>query len=47
MENDAVLFMQGADEVAHLGPQHAFHRPLLEANDVDLDISGAQRRCGL
>ena len=47
MKDDAVLFMQGADEVAHLRSQHALHRPLLEADDVDLDISGAQRRRGL
>ena len=46
MEDDAMLFMQGADEVAHLRPQHAFHRPLLQADDVNLDISGAQRGSG-
>ena len=39
--------MQGADEVAHLRPQHALHRPLLQPDDVNLDISGAQCRCGL
>ena len=47
MKDDAMLLMQGADEVAHLRPQHALHRPLLQADDVDLDISGAQRRRGL
>ena len=46
MKDDAMLLMQGADEVAHLRPEHALHRPLLQPDDVDLDISGAQRRCG-
>src|SRR5450631_4941935 len=44
---DAVLFMQRADEIAHAGSEHAFHRPLLQPDDVDLDIPGAQRRRGL
>ena len=47
MKDDAVLFMQGADEVAHLRPQHALHRPLLQPDDVNFDIPGAQRCCGL
>ena len=47
MEDDAMLLMQGADEVAHLGPEHALHRPLLQPDDVNLDISRAQRRRGL
>ena len=44
MEDDAVLFMQGAHEVAHLRSEHALHRPLLRGHDMDLDVAGAQRR---
>ena len=44
MEDDAVLFVQRAHEVAHLGPEHALHRPLLRRHDMDLDIARAQRR---
>ena len=47
MEDDAMLLMQRADEIAHLRPEHALHRPLLQANDVNLDISRAQRCRGL
>ena len=46
VKDDAVLFVQGTDEIAHLRPEHALHRPLLQPDDVDLDIPGAQRRRG-
>ena len=44
MEDDAVLFVQRAHEIAHLGPKHALHRPLLGRDDVNLDFARAQ--CG-
>ena len=44
MKDDAVLLMQGADEIAHLRPQHALHRPRLRRHDMDLDLARAQRR---
>ena len=43
MEDDAVLLVQRADEVAHLRPEHALHRPLLRRHDMDLDVARAQR----
>ena len=39
-----MLLVQRTNEVAHLGPEHAFHRTLLQPDDVDLDFPGAQRR---
>ncbi len=47
MKDDAVLLVQGADEIAHRRAQHALHRPLLQADDMDLDVPRAQRRRGL
>ena len=47
MKDDAVLFVQRAHEIAHVGPEHALHRPLLRRDDMDLDISRAQCRRGL
>ena len=44
MEDDAVLLMQRAHEVAHLGPEHALHRPLLRRHDMNLEFARAQ--CG-
>ncbi len=46
MKDDAVLLMQRPHEVSHLRSEHAFHRPLLEPDDVNLDIPGAQRGGG-
>ena len=43
MEDDAVLLVQRAHEVAHRGPQDALHRPLLRRHDMDLDLARAQR----
>ena len=43
MKDDAVLLVQRANEIAHLRPEHALHRPLLEAHDMDLDVARAQR----
>src|SRR3984885_2726487 len=40
-----MLLMQRANEITHLRTQHALHRPLLEADDMHLDIPRAQRRC--
>jgi hypothetical protein len=37
-----MLFVQGANEIAHLRPQHPFHRPRLGGDDNDLDPSRAQ-----
>ena len=47
MEDDAVLFVQCTNEIAHLGPKHTLHRPLLGRHDMDLDTPRAQRRRGL
>ena len=47
MEDDAVLLVQCAYEIAHVSAEHALHRPLLRRHDVDLDIARAQRRRGL
>ena len=47
MEDDAVLFVQCAYEIAHVSPKHALHRPLLRRHHVDLDIARAQCRRGL
>ena len=44
MEDDAMLFVQRANEVAELRPEHALHRPRFRRHDMDLDIAGAQRR---
>ena len=43
MEDDAVLLVQRANEVAHLGPEHALHRPLLRRDDMHLDLARPQR----
>src|SRR5579872_299375 len=42
VKDDAVLFMQRADEVPHVRAQYALHRPLLEPDDMHLDIPRAQ-----
>jgi hypothetical protein len=44
VKDDAMLFVQATNEISHGGPEHAFHRPLLQPDDVDLDVPGAQRR---
>ena len=44
MEDDAVLLMQCANEVAHVRSEHALHRTLLRRHHMDLDIMRAQRR---
>ena len=45
MEDDAVLLVEGLDEIAHLRAQHPLHRPLLRRHDMNLDLARAQRRC--
>ena len=47
MEDDAVLFVQFADEVAEFTAEDAFHRPPLGGHDMDLQLAGAQGRGGL
>ena len=42
MEDNAVLLVQRAHEIAHRGPQHPLHRPLLRCDDVDLNIARPQ-----
>src|SRR5579863_6683838 len=42
VEDDAVLLVQLADEVAELRAEHTFHRPHLRRRHVDLDIARAQ-----
>ena len=44
VKDDALLFMQGADEIAHLRTQDTLHRPLVRRHDMDLDLAVAQRR---
>ncbi len=39
---DAVLFMQRADEIAHLGAEHTLHRPLLGRNHMHLQLARPQ-----
>jgi hypothetical protein len=46
MKDHAVLFVQCANEVAHLRPQRAFHRPRFRPDHMDFDIPRAQRRGG-
>ena len=47
MEDDAVLFVQFADEVADFTAEDALHRPPLGGHDMDLQLAGAQGRGGL
>ena len=47
VENDAVLLMQGADEVAHLRAQDPLHRPFVRRHDMNFDVAGAQGRGNL
>ena len=44
VEVDAVVFMQRANEVAHLGSEHALHRPLLRSDDVHVELARPQGR---
>ena len=44
VEDDAVLLVQRANEIAQLRPEHALHRPRFRRHDVDLDIARTQRR---
>ena len=44
MEDDAVLLVQRAHEVAELGAEDALHRPRLGRDHMHLDVAGAQRR---
>ena len=46
MEDDAVLLVQRADEIAELRSEHAFERALLRRDDMHLDVARAQRRRG-
>ena len=43
VEDDAVLLVQLAHEVAELRAQHALHRALFRRHDVHLDAARAQR----
>ncbi len=45
VEDHPVLFVERADEIAHLPSQDALHRPLLGCDDMDFDAPGAQRSC--
>ena len=44
MENDAMLFMQRADDVAELRAHHVLQRARLRRDHMDLEPAGAQRR---
>ena len=43
VEDDAVLLMERAHEVAHLRAEDSLHRPFVRRHHVDLDVAGAQR----
>jgi hypothetical protein len=43
MEDDAVLLVQAAHEVAELGTEDALHRSLVRRDDVHLETARAQR----
>ena len=47
MKDNAMFFMQRTNEVAHLWPEHAFHRPLFRRHHMNLDVACAQRGRGL
>src|SRR3954451_847616 len=42
MKDDAVLFVQRTDEVAHRGSEYALPRPMLRSKHVKLDLARAQ-----
>ncbi len=44
MEYDAILLMEGADEVAHLRTQDPLHGPFVRRHDMNFDIARAQGR---
>src|SRR4026207_1337932 len=43
MKYHSVLFMQRANEIAHVGPEDAFHWPLVGCDDMDFELAGAER----
>src|SRR6266700_5883304 len=44
VKNHAVLFVERADEVAHLRTHDPFHRPSLGRDDMDFDVARPQGR---
>src|SRR5262249_50250417 len=44
MKYDAVLLVNGADEVAEFAPEYPLQRPVLGSHDMNLDVARAQRR---
>src|SRR5262249_12307016 len=44
MKADAMGFMQSSNKMSCIRPQYPFHRDRFWGNDIDLDISCAQRR---
>src|ERR1043166_4191990 len=42
MEDDAMLFVQSANEVAEFAAEHAFHRPPVRCHDMYLQFAGPQ-----
>ena len=45
MEDDAMLLMQTAHEVAHLPTENALHGSFFRRDHVHFDVACAQRRC--
>ena len=43
MEYDAVLLVNGADDIAEFAPEHALQRPALRRHHMDLDLARPQR----
>ena len=41
MEDNAMLLVQLADEIAHLGSEDALHRPLFRRHHMNLDAADA------
>ncbi len=47
MEDDAVLLVNGADEITEFAPEHAFQRPAIRRHDMNVDFPCPQRRSNL
>src|SRR5262249_22885348 len=43
VKDDSMFLVKSPDEVAHLRPKHALHRPFARGDDVDFDLAHPQR----
>src|SRR6187200_1607608 len=39
VKENAMLLMEGADKVTHIGAENSLHRPLIRRHDVDLQLA--------